>query len=92
MKLHIKNGRLIDPANGIDASRDLYLADGRIAAVGSSNPLSTERYCGNHRSAYRGRLLAVVRANGTPGEIVLRAQADGLEGAEAVIRVAPSGA
>src|SRR5690348_14503518 len=36
MKLHIKNGRLIDPANGIDASRDLYLADGKIAAVGAA--------------------------------------------------------
>jgi dihydroorotase len=36
MKLHIKNGRLIDPANGIDASRDLYLADGKVAAVGTA--------------------------------------------------------
>lgn len=36
MKLHIKNGRLIDPANGIDASRDLYLADGKVAAVGAA--------------------------------------------------------
>ncbi|HZW12853.1 MAG TPA: dihydroorotase [Noviherbaspirillum sp.] len=34
MKLHIKNGRLIDPANGIDAQQDLYIADGRIAAIG----------------------------------------------------------
>jgi dihydroorotase len=36
MKLHIKNGRVIDPANGIDAVQDLYIADGRIAAVGSA--------------------------------------------------------
>ena len=36
MKLHIKNGRLIDPANNIDASRDLYLDDGKIAAVGAA--------------------------------------------------------
>lgn len=33
MKLHIKNGRLIDPANGIDAQQDLYIADGRIAGL-----------------------------------------------------------
>jgi dihydroorotase len=36
MKLHIKNGRVIDPANGIDAVQDLYIADGKVAAVGSA--------------------------------------------------------
>lgn len=36
MNLHIKNGRLIDPAGGIDAVRDLFIADGVIAAVGSA--------------------------------------------------------
>jgi dihydroorotase len=34
MKLHIKNGRLIDPANGIDAQQDLFIVAGKIAAVG----------------------------------------------------------
>ena len=36
MNLHIKNGRLIDPANGIDAISDLFIADGKIAATGSA--------------------------------------------------------
>jgi len=36
MKLHIKNGRVIDPAGGIDAVQDLFIADGKIAAVGSA--------------------------------------------------------
>ncbi len=36
MKLHIKNGRLIDPANGIDAQKDLYIADGKVAALGQA--------------------------------------------------------
>jgi dihydroorotase len=36
MNLHIKNGRVIDPANGVDAVQDLYIADGKIAAVGSA--------------------------------------------------------
>jgi len=36
MKLHIKNGRVIDPANGIDAIQDLFIADGHIAALGSA--------------------------------------------------------
>jgi len=34
--LHIKNGRLIDPANGIDAQRDVFIADGKIAAIGTA--------------------------------------------------------
>jgi dihydroorotase len=36
MKLHIKNGRLIDPANQIDALCDLYIEDGKVAAVGAA--------------------------------------------------------
>ena len=36
MKLHIKNGRLIDPANNIDANKDLYLEDGKVAAIGAA--------------------------------------------------------
>lgn len=36
MKLHIKNGRVIDPANGIDAVQDLFIADGRIVALGGA--------------------------------------------------------
>ena len=36
MRLHIKNGRVIDPANHIDAVHDLFIADGKIAALGKS--------------------------------------------------------
>ena len=35
-KISIRNGRLIDPANSIDAERDLHIADGRVAAVGAA--------------------------------------------------------
>ncbi|HYL17468.1 MAG TPA: dihydroorotase [Burkholderiales bacterium] len=34
MNIHIKNGRLIDPAAGTETMQDLVLADGRISAVG----------------------------------------------------------
>ncbi|KAB8043246.1 dihydroorotase [Janthinobacterium aquaticum] len=34
--LHIKNGHLIDPANGIDALQDLFIADGKVAAIGAA--------------------------------------------------------
>jgi dihydroorotase len=34
MNIHIKNGRLIDPAAGTETAQDLFVADGRIGAVG----------------------------------------------------------
>lgn len=36
MRLHIKNGRVIDPANQIDAPRDVFIADGKIAALSNA--------------------------------------------------------
>ena len=60
---------------------------GTLVAVGSGNPVSTEPYLGNQRKVHRGRCLAVIRADGTAGAIVLRAQADGLDGAEVAIDV-----
>ena len=34
MQIHIKGGRLIDPQAGIDASSDLFIDGGRVAAIG----------------------------------------------------------
>ncbi|WP_455209390.1 dihydroorotase [Kaarinaea lacus] len=34
MSLHIKNGRVIDPANQVDAVQDVFIEQGRIAALG----------------------------------------------------------
>lgn len=36
MNLKISNGRVIDPASGLDRQTDVYIADGRIAAVGAA--------------------------------------------------------
>ncbi len=33
MNLHIRNGRLIDPANGIDRTADVFVTHGKIAAL-----------------------------------------------------------
>jgi beta-galactosidase len=54
---------------------------GELAAVGSGNPTSTERYRGNQRQVYHGRCLVVVKSTGQ-GTITLHAMADGLDGAE----------
>ncbi len=42
MKLHIKGGRLIDPANGIDKRSDLFIADGLIVGAGDTPPKGFE--------------------------------------------------
>ena len=36
MKIIIRNGHVIDPDNGIDEVQDLYLADGKILAIGNT--------------------------------------------------------
>ena len=36
MKIHIKNGRVIDPKNGIDAVQDIFIAKGKIVAIGTA--------------------------------------------------------
>ena len=34
MKIHIKGGRLIDPRSGVDARKDVYIAAGKVLAIG----------------------------------------------------------
>ena len=34
MNISIKNGRLVDPRNHIDAATDVFIAEGRIVALG----------------------------------------------------------
>lgn len=36
MNIHIKNGRLIDPHNKVDAMLDVFISDKRIAAIGQA--------------------------------------------------------
>lgn len=43
MNLQITNGRLIDPANGIDAQQDVFIAEGKIAGIGEPPPGFTPR-------------------------------------------------
>ncbi|HXE38281.1 MAG TPA: dihydroorotase, partial [Azonexus sp.] len=33
MQIEIKNGRVIDPKNGVDRSTSLFIADGRVAGL-----------------------------------------------------------
>jgi beta-galactosidase len=55
---------------------------GELIAIGTANPTTEELYIGSRRRAWNGQLMAVVRSSGEPGEITLRASADGLPAAE----------
>ena len=35
-RIHIKNGRIVDPKNDIDKNADLFVADGKIVAIGDA--------------------------------------------------------
>ena len=60
---------------------------GRLVAVGNNDPQSEEVYVGGERSAYRGRVLAVVESSGEPGEIELEAASDGVQADRTTIQI-----
>lgn len=78
-----KNGNLVD-----NADNSVYFTvngAGSLLAVGNSNPKSEELYTGNVRKLHCGKAMAVIRANGTDGEITITASAEGLKTACIII-------
>jgi len=57
----------------------------KIAAVGNGNPVSYESFRADHRKAFNGLCLLVVRAETTAGKIKVTATAEGLEPASLTI-------
>jgi len=53
MKKHIKNGRLIDPKNGIDAIQDLYIGAGKIVGIGQA----PDSFVANHTVDAAGMIV-----------------------------------
>lgn len=60
---------------------------GTLLAVGNANPVSVEPYVGDHRKAFQGRCLVVIKPGYQPGEIKVSAHAEGLQGAEILVQV-----
>jgi beta-galactosidase len=59
---------------------------GELAAVENGNPTDMKSFRQPFVNSYRGKSLVILRPNGTPGEIKLRADSNGLEGAELIIQ------
>lgn len=51
---------------------------GVLEAVGSAEPETTEKFVSDNYTTYYGRMIAIIRSNGTAGEIKITAQADGM--------------
>ncbi len=60
---------------------------GFIAGVGNGNPVSHEHFKASERKAFHGLCLAVVQSKEEQGTIRFKAEAEGLEPAEIIIRV-----
>jgi dihydroorotase len=58
MKLHIKNGRVIDPANGVDGVQDLYIEHGKVAAIGAVSAEFAAGYAGARSIDASGLVVA----------------------------------
>ena len=58
-----------------------------LIAVGSGNPKTTELFGADHRTAFEGRVLAIVRSTGVAGQAILRARAQNLKEAECRITI-----
>jgi len=65
MKLLIKGGRVIDPANNIDGVYDVFVEDGKIAAVAPHDPtLTPTLYPSGHKSLRERGEREVIDATG----------------------------
>ena len=60
--------------------------EGEIVAVGNGNPATTELFQSNQRKAFSGQCMVYIKASSSPGEIILKAKSDGLEGADITIQ------
>lgn len=61
---------------------------GFIAGVDNGSPISLERFKDNKRKAFYGKCLVVVQNDGKSGKIELKAQSEGLNHAQTVIKCA----
>lgn len=61
--------------------------NGFIAGIDNGFQADLSSLKGNHKRAYNGKCLAIIEAKDRAGEIVLKASAEGLEGAELKLEV-----
>ncbi|MEO1053484.1 MAG: glycoside hydrolase family 2 TIM barrel-domain containing protein [Bacteroidota bacterium] len=73
-----ENGNLIPYANNL-INFDIN-GPAQIIGVENGDPLDHSPHKVNYRKAFNGMCLAIIQSNGQPGEIVIEASAEGLQG------------
>ena len=58
---------------------------GQLVGVDNGNPVDTSSYKGTSRKAWSGKVLAIARSTGLPGQFVVTASSAGLAGGSATI-------
>lgn len=58
---------------------------GKIVAVANANPMSMESFQQMQRKAWKGRCLVIVKSEKQEGEIILKADTEGLPGVQLII-------
>ncbi|MEJ5228599.1 MAG: glycoside hydrolase family 2 TIM barrel-domain containing protein [Pseudothermotoga sp.] len=58
---------------------------GKLIALGTADPLSTEPFTGCQRKLYKGKALAIVKSIGLRGEFILKTGADRLQTAQITV-------
>jgi len=58
---------------------------GQLVGVDNGNPIDTTSYKGTSRKAYSGKVLAIVRATGTAGTIMITASSSDLTSGSAAV-------
>ena len=75
-----KNGNLVPIAdNEITFS---VLGEGELIGSGSADPKSTQGYHHPNHKAWKGKVGAVIKSTGKPGNVIIKAEAIGLKVAQ----------
>lgn len=76
IELQDENGRRVVDAE-IKVSAEVT-GEGILAGFGSAVPYTDENYTKGCFTSYEGRLMAIIRSTGNPGEVKLRIKSDHL--------------
>ena len=82
-----KNGNLIPNADQLINFK--LEGNAQIAAVDNGSPISHESFQANHRKAFNGLALAIIKAGDKTSNVTLTASSAGLQPATVVIQVKP---
>ncbi|WP_347301505.1 glycoside hydrolase family 2 TIM barrel-domain containing protein [Dolosigranulum savutiense] len=73
-----EEGRLVD--NATDRVNFEVVGEGKLVGVDNGNQADTDSYKGNTRTAFGGKVLAIIQATNRAGSITVNVTGEGLEG------------